>query len=122
MANELLYVGFCRICGTGPLGLRKCGGCGQVVILCDECDAAWISADLHRPPAFTSDAALPCPACNSSLMSPQSRWANEDEVHATGWLHEALVSKALKLERGESFEPHGHEVDNDPPDQGFLVD
>ena len=37
--RRMYYVGFCRICGTGPLGLRECGGCGEVVVLCDECDA-----------------------------------------------------------------------------------
>ena len=31
----MFYVGFCRLCGTGPLGIRKCDGCGNVAVLCD---------------------------------------------------------------------------------------
>ena len=115
MANEMLYVGFCRICGTGPLGLRVCGDCDAVVILCDECDAVWTDADLDITPAFVSDAALPCPHCESALTEEPSHWAIEDELQNVRWLQEAIADGRFELKRGEAFQPRA----NEPPDSEF---
>ena len=107
----MLYVGFCRVCGTGPLGLRTCGQCGQVVILCDECDAAWTSADLQATPTFTNDPQMPCPACESSLFHPPSHWTTNEEALAVDWLHDAVREGALAIEKGKPFVADGEEED-----------
>ena len=120
------YVGFCRICGTGPLGLRRCGGCDSVVILCDECDAVWTSAELKASPTLTDDPQLPCPRCEASLVGEGSAWATRAEIDATPWLAEAIAGGQLQLATGESFTPHGpdplehkrEEVDDELGDVG----
>jgi len=120
------YVGFCRICGTGPLGLRRCGGCKSVVILCDECDAVWTTADLASSPVLTDDPHLPCPVCHDSLVGKSSSWATREEIDASPWLAEAVAANTLELATGESFAPHGpdplqhqrEEVDDELGDVG----
>lgn len=103
--QKMYYVGFCRICGTGPLGLRLCGGCGNVVVLCDECDAMWTTADLTAKPHLPQTNDLSCPHCNRSLIGAPSRWANLRQIKAADWLREALESGALQLQLGSAFAP-----------------
>ncbi|TWT90661.1 hypothetical protein Mal64_10560 [Pseudobythopirellula maris] len=108
-SDEMLYVGFCRVCGTGPLGLRLCGGCGALVILCDECDAVWTTADTSAPPAFSDEPELPCPHCEASLVDAPSRWATREEVASCDWLASAIDAGELSLESGKPFEPNADE-------------
>jgi len=98
--QKMYYVGFCRICGTGPLGLRRCGGCGEVVVLCDECDAIWTSVDLAAKPHLAAAGELPCPGCEASLVD-----ATQAEIEATDWLQQALDQGDLRLQRGSAFAP-----------------
>lgn len=103
--QRMYYVGFCRICGTGPLGLRKCGDCGEVVVLCDECDAVWTDADFSAQPYLATEEDLPCPHCEGSLLEPPSRWATQKQILATPWLQAALESGELQLELGTALAP-----------------
>ncbi|QDU57308.1 hypothetical protein [Aeoliella mucimassa] len=97
------YVGFCRLCGTGPLGLRTCGDCGALTIVCDECDAVWPDAELAAPPATTGTTTLPCPHCGSDLYEPPAHWATDAELAAVRWLGEAIEAGRLELKtRGGS--------------------
>ena len=126
MADEMLYVGFCRICGTGPLGLRFCGQCGGIVILCDECDAVWTSADLNSKPHFANDLTLACPMCDASLVDPPARWATQDDVHNAAWLDKALKGGELELKLGQAFTPRENETDShraapDAEDDDFII-
>jgi len=103
--KQMTYVGFCRICGTGPLGLRECGRCHAVVVLCDECDATWIDADFSGTPQFASDGELPCPHCQASLIKKPSRWATQGTIHDIAWVQEARQKGRLKLMRGAALAP-----------------
>ena len=67
-------VGECRICGTGPLGLRRCGVCRRVVVLCDECDSAWPTTDTSGKPTYSRDEEMPCPWCAASLLGNGASW------------------------------------------------
>lgn len=108
--RRMYYVGFCRICGTGPLGLRECGGCGEVVVLCDECDAVWPSADFAAKPQYAKEGELPCPHCEASLIEKPSRWAYKKTIDVTPWVQEALDAGTLEVKRGLALSP---EIDED---------
>ncbi|MDG2381458.1 MAG: hypothetical protein P8N76_07280 [Pirellulaceae bacterium] len=86
MTKEILYyVGFCSRCGTGPLGIRICGGCQRPWIVCDECDAVWAAPDCRGEPMTLSDLQLPCPDCQASLRHLPSRWAKAEDLARIGW-------------------------------------
>ncbi|MEM6328780.1 MAG: hypothetical protein AAF790_00875 [Planctomycetota bacterium] len=113
--NRMYYAGFCRSCGTGPLGLRRCGGCEAIVLLCDECDAVWTSADTSAPPVLSEDPSLPCPHCTASLIGPSSAWATREQIDRTPWLVQA-EQQGMKLNAGEAFAPDGPAApDAEPP-------
>jgi len=114
--QKMYYLGFCRICSTGPLGLRRCGECGKVVVLCDECDAIWTSADLMTEPHFAKEGELPCPACQASLIDPPSHWATKAQIEATEWLQKSLESGELLLQRGSAFAPDAA-YEDEPTDE-----
>ena len=104
--GQMHYVGFCRICGTGPLGLRECGGCGEIVVMCDECDAVWTDADFAKQPTLADKTgALPCPYCGNSLLDSPSRWAPKSKVDKVAWLLDALRDGEATLGRGQSLAP-----------------
>ena len=71
-------VGTCRLCGAGPLGLRRCGVCRRVVVMCDECDVAWKTADTSGRPVYATEHDLPCPWCRASLITSGSAWTERD--------------------------------------------
>jgi len=103
--KRMYYVGFCRICGTGPLGLRRCGGCDSVVVLCDECDAAWPDADFSAKPTFATEDGMPCPHCESSLIDAPSRWATKKQIEDTAWVQEAVDAGEIEVQRGSALAP-----------------
>ena len=83
--NRLFLVGYCPSCGTGPLGVRLCGQCGRAHVLCDECDAMWLSRDTSVPAIFPSQPDIPCHHCQHSLRDQASHWATLDELVKLAW-------------------------------------
>lgn len=81
--HRLSHVGFCSVCGTGPVGIRLCAA-GHAVMLCDECDAVWQEPELTSSPRFPAQPDLPCPVCGGSLRDPPAHWASADEIRALG--------------------------------------
>ncbi len=112
--QTMYYVGFCRVCKTGPLGLRRCGQCGNVVLLCDECDATWNDADLAAPPQYAKDGELPCPKCEASLVESPSHWATAEQLQEADWLQEAINNGSLELKQGAAFTPDAADKDSPP--------
>ena len=102
--NQLYYVGRCRICRTGPLGVLRCGGCGSLVLLCDECDSVWPDARVEGAPQPASGDDLPCPSCEASLLD-DGCWAGEDQIAVCDWLSAALASGQFQLRQGAAFAP-----------------
>lgn len=82
----MYYTGICPACEQGTLGLRICSSQQDLVILCDECDALWLSPDTSAPPLFPDQPELPCPACEGNLMDPPAHWASLGELFQRGWL------------------------------------
>ncbi|MCP4190825.1 MAG: hypothetical protein GY768_09375 [Planctomycetaceae bacterium] len=109
MNEEILYyVGFCSCCGTGPLGIRICGGCQRPWIVCDECDAVWATPDCDGQPMTPSDLQLPCPTCQTSLRKLPSRWAKAEDLARIGWESD-VVGKGSPL----ATDPVETETDSD---------
>ena len=96
----MFSIGICPTCDAGVLGLRKCGVCRRVVVLCDECDAAWID---HRVEArgTRGDETMPCPGCQADLWSGGATWATPAEIKATTW----CAGPDVTLTESEPFEP-----------------
>ncbi|TWT76857.1 hypothetical protein Pla123a_22800 [Posidoniimonas polymericola] len=117
--EPMCFIGECRVCSTGPLGLRKCGGCNQIVVLCDECDSVWPDANLTQPPQPLAGDDLPCPHCGASLLAADASWATRDEVDACGWVAEAIAEQGLELRQGRAFAPRRNVLDlEDEADPG----
>ncbi|TWT48581.1 hypothetical protein Pla111_03550 [Botrimarina hoheduenensis] len=81
----MLSIGICPVCAAGPLGLRQCGVCRRVVVLCDECDVAWRTDDPTRPGSYGQET-MPCPGCSADLWTAGATWATREAVAATPWL------------------------------------
>ena len=78
------HFGVCEACGQGAKRLRACASERHFLILCDECDAVWITLEDDKP-TYLKQPDLPCPACDASLVQPPSRWATLDEIRQLGW-------------------------------------
>lgn len=103
--EQMLYIGFCRVCGTGPLGLRVCGSCDNLLVVCDECDSVWVDGDTSQMPSTTGTETLPCPHCEGNLYSTTSHWASIDEAEKSEWLMTAMREDRLSLEVGKPLAP-----------------
>jgi hypothetical protein len=70
------YVNHCSRCGDGLLRLYRCGHCGTVVAICDECELVWQDIErVSRDPRTPADASFPaCPGCGAS----SSTWIRLD--------------------------------------------
>lgn len=97
----MLSIGTCRVCGTGPLGLRRCGVCRRVVVLCDECDTAWRGDRLSEPGVVAHEAEMPCPQCRASLWVGGASWATRAEADASDW----VADGGFTLEEGAPLDP-----------------
>ncbi|MCA9015513.1 MAG: hypothetical protein KDA77_09315 [Planctomycetaceae bacterium] len=82
----MYYVGTCPFCEQGKLGIRICSQAGDVLILCDECDALWLSPEISAQPVFPEQPALPCPCCQGNLTNAPAHWANFGEIYQKGWI------------------------------------
>tara|TARA_R110002095_G_scaffold210856_1_gene198393 strand:+ start:515 stop:787 length:273 start_codon:yes stop_codon:yes gene_type:complete len=82
----MYYVGTCPFCEQGSLGIRICSKAGDVVLLCDECDALWLSTRLTEKPLFPREPDLPCPCCPGNLTESPSHWADLGEIYQRGWV------------------------------------
>jgi hypothetical protein len=86
MTNVSLFcVGKSPSCGTGRLGVRRCGKCGRPHVLCDECDGRWLTRDTTQPPTFSCQPDVPCVQCEQSLRDSSARWATWQELIELAW-------------------------------------
>jgi hypothetical protein len=75
----------CPFCGQGAIGFLHCIDTLDVILLCDECDSAWLDpatitaqeARFPDPPDFL------VPGVQCSLY--RTRWATRQEIVQRGW-------------------------------------
>jgi len=82
----MFYVGTCPFCEQGNLGVRLCSNSEDAVILCDECDAVWLSPEITGKPLFPEEPDLPCPYCAGNLTESPARWASMGDILKSGWI------------------------------------
>jgi hypothetical protein len=79
------YIGSCRCCGQGLLGIRICCEDGMGLVVCEECEAIWLHPTCSGEPLFPRPPGGLCPRCGQSLWSLPAHWASLDEIDRLGW-------------------------------------
>ncbi len=101
-------IGFCPICGGGLCGIRICGvdpdmadvrfarianDAAHGLVVCDECEATWLTPDLETPHQYPDAEDARCPICSEPLWGDKSRWADWQDIQSLGW--EFAVNRKL---------------------------
>jgi hypothetical protein len=78
---------FCPICEYGSMGFLRCSDNETIVLLCDECDAIWLSPKKvsANQALFPTSPEFLVPSLQCSIKEPPSRWATQEEVANKGW-------------------------------------
>ncbi len=75
MDPELANARFAKLANDAAHGL----------IVCDECDAIWLTPDLETPHQYPDAEDPRCPICSERMWGQTSRWANWMDVDSLGW-------------------------------------
>jgi hypothetical protein len=84
------FVGTCRCCGQGLLGIRICCEDQIGLVLCEECDAIWLEPTCAGDPLFPGQPESTCPRCGRPIWHPPAHWASQDEVDRLDWTEYVL--------------------------------
>lgn len=83
-------IDYCPICGGGLCGIRICGidtNAPHGLVVCDECEAIWLSPSITAPHQYPDSSNAACPICLAPLWGDQSRWATYEDCVVLGWEH-----------------------------------
>lgn len=83
--KKLLFIGFCKFCGEGAVGIRISASGKSVFGMCDECDAVYPDKKMDNPPLFLEQPYLPNPVDGTSLAEEPAHWASLEEARHFGW-------------------------------------
>lgn len=80
-------LGPCPVCEGGQCRVRWCGGATPAlpIVLCDECDAYWVSPDFTGGHGFLDAESGRVGESNWYAWGDEARWATADEVTLLGW-------------------------------------
>lgn len=81
----MYYVGTCRCCEQGLLGIRICCEDEIGLILCEECEAIWLHPTCPGSPLFPQQPDSACPRCNRPIWEAPAHWATQAEVDRLDW-------------------------------------
>ena len=62
------------------------------LVVCDECEAIWLSPDTETDHLYPDPENSRCPICHDALWGQSSHWASMQEIGELGWEH-AVDSK-----------------------------
>ena len=68
------------------------------LVMCDECDAVWLTPEPGAEPLYLEQPQLPCPHCDQSLRDG-SHWGTRQELTELGWA-EYLRGEGTSLAAG----------------------
>jgi len=92
----------CPVCNGGTVGFRTCGGGRTLVLVCDECDAAWThpSAIAAETAVFPSSPDFRIEGLGCSIAAKSgSRWATLEEIRAAQ-MEPLIAGEGQALETG----------------------
>ena len=100
-----IYAGNCPVCQCGLRRIRvseTADGELRGYVLCDECEAIWLTPDATSDYRFPRAEKPECPVSGGPLYGPQSRWATVSDVQALGWLDQVTIDTGIepKIETG----------------------
>lgn len=94
-----IYAGNCPVCQCGLRRIRVCetpDGDLRGYVMCDECEAIWLTPDELSSYRFPRDEKPECPVSDLPLYGPQSRWATVSDVEHLGWLDQVTVDSGIE--------------------------
>ena len=98
----MFYIeGACPVCGVGTRGFRLCSDKVTIVIMCDECEAAWLDPRrvAKTDVVYTKPPHYQLPGRSCSIAAPSSRWATHAEIEVSGWV-KYVVGEGTALDGG----------------------
>lgn len=57
------------------------------LVVCDECEAIWLSPDTETDHIYPDPENARCPICHDALWGQSSHWASMSEISELGWDH-----------------------------------
>ncbi|GAB5403576.1 MAG: hypothetical protein Aurels2KO_18070 [Aureliella sp.] len=93
-----VHAGSCPICGDGLRRARFCAdatGEKHFYLLCDECEALWITPDDSGEQKYASMEDPMCPICSATMYGSSAGWVESNDVDTTPWPAKLTVTSAL---------------------------
>ena len=93
-----VHAGSCPICGDGLRRARYCSdatGEKHFYLLCDECEALWLSPDDDGEQKYASMENPMCPICSTNMYGSSAGWVDAGQLDTTPWPAELTVTSAL---------------------------
>lgn len=80
--------------------MRVCAGRDAIpqhgLIMCDECEAIWMSPDPESPHVYPDAESAACPICQNPLFGDEVRFASQSDLEQLGWA--GAIDPALTME------------------------
>lgn len=113
MNHYLIYAGQCPVCESGLCRVRICGiteGHPHGLVICDDCEAIWMSPDLSGPHYYSDPVHPVSPVDGDAIWSDQNRWATPDDIGQLGWYGQVTI------------EPPNGDATNQSPEADFSCE
>jgi hypothetical protein len=91
------YLGNCRCCQQGLLGIRICCDDEIGLVVCDECEAIWLEPECTGDPLTPAQPDSRCPRCQRPIWQRPGHWASWAEVERLGW--EGVIQGFVRTRR-----------------------
>lgn len=118
-----IHAGSCKICGDGMRRVRRSrdeAGKAHYFLLCDECEAIWLTPDQRGEQQYADVENPKCPITGLPLYGEHAGWATADEVKELAW---ASAIEFTSVDSGESVsDSPASDSDNASTDSSYGQD